>query len=75
MEVFGFLYTDCIHESAMSTMSLHKSKRSAYKAMNKYLNSRFISAREEQIRYGKDTLFDHVFMHEAWRINTESVLD
>jgi len=33
-EIFEFLYTTCIYESAYATMSLHRTKKGAYKAMN-----------------------------------------
>jgi hypothetical protein len=52
----------------MATISLHRTKKGAYRAMNTYLNNKFNEAREEQIRYGKHEIFDHVFMHEAWAV-------
>lgn len=67
-EVFAFMYTHCIYESAMATMSLHLTKKGAYKAMNKFLNDRFNVEREEHIRCKKYSIFDHVFEHEAWEI-------
>ena len=33
MTVFEFRYSDCIHESAMATYSIHKTKKGAIKAM------------------------------------------
>lgn len=67
-KVWGFVYTDCIYENSMKTMSLHRTKRGAYNAMNKYLNDRFTEERNLHIKYGKHTTFDHVFEQEAWNI-------
>lgn len=69
-EVFEFVYTTCIYESAKATISLHKTKRGAYKAMNKHLNMLFNEARSEHLMYCKDLGFDHVFTHEAWGVKT-----
>lgn len=69
-EVFEFVYTTCIYESAMATMSLHRTKKGAYKAMNTYLNDKFNEERESHLRYGKHSIFDHVFMHEAWGVRS-----
>lgn len=34
--IYEFLYCDCIHESSYATLSLHKTKEGAEKAMKKH---------------------------------------
>lgn len=75
MNVYGFLYNDCIYESSFSTKSVHKTKLGAYKAMNFYLNKIFIRYREESLLYGKREIYDHIFEGTAHRIETIKVLD
>ena len=55
-EVFEFVYTDCIYESAMATLSLHKTKKGAYKAMREFLETEYAQWREDGIRYGKQQI-------------------
>ena len=70
-QVFGFIWNGCIHESASGPMSLHRTKKGAYKAMNSYLNKEFMKHRDEQLLYGKG----HVCMrykfgaHCAWAVH------
>ena len=40
-EVFEFVYTGCIYESAMATLSLHRTKKGAYKAMREFLETEY----------------------------------
>jgi len=72
--IFEFRYTDCIYESAMAAISLHRTKTGAYKAMNNYLNTRFIEERNEHLLYGKSQSFDHIFKYEAWRVVAREIL-
>ena len=39
MKLFEFLYTDCIYEGEMAIISLHLTKKGAYNAMRKYLET------------------------------------
>ena len=36
MKVFAFQYSGCVHEEGMITISLHKTKKGATKAMRKH---------------------------------------
>lgn len=36
-KAYGFLYTECIYESAAAVVSLHWTKAGAYRAMNRFL--------------------------------------
>lgn len=71
--VYIFQYNPCIHESVFATISLHKTRSSAYKAMKRYITDEYNEWRECGIRYGKQT---HKYgEYEAWRIKTMVVLD
>jgi hypothetical protein len=52
VEVFAFEWTESIHESGYSIVSLHKSKLSAYKAMKAEIYKRWYETRSHGI-YGK----------------------
>lgn len=52
-KLYAFMYTSCIFESAYGTVSLHRSKRSAFKAMNKFLNTEWYNAYDEYLQHGK----------------------
>lgn len=76
MEVYAFLYTDCIHESSFATMSLHRTKAGAYKAMRKFLILGYTQWYHERILYGKDRLWiDKFGNHCAWRIGKMELKD
>ena len=66
--IFEFVHTDCVYESGWVTISVHRTKKGAYSAMNKFLNSRFNESRDETILYGKSKTFDHVFEHEGYGV-------
>lgn len=72
-EVFEFLYTDCIHESAMATMSLHRTKKGAYKAMRKFIETKYAEWREDGIKYGKQ--YFKFGNHCAWCIKPITLND
>lgn len=65
-QVFEFIYTDCIYESAMATMSLHRTKKGAYKAMREFLETEYAQWREDGIRYGKQHF--KFGTHCAWAV-------
>ncbi len=46
MKVYAFEYTHCVYESSFTTMSMHATKRGAYKAMMKHKNDMWYAARE-----------------------------
>ncbi len=39
--VYEFLYNPCIHESTSCTMSIHRTKKGAYKALRKFLLEKY----------------------------------
>jgi len=47
LTLYEFVFCDCIYESAFATMSVHASKRGAYKAMNRYINDKWHADREQ----------------------------
>lgn len=51
--VYAFMYTPCIYESAASPISLHTTKKGAFKAMNQYLNDRWYGEYWKHITRGK----------------------
>ena len=65
-EVYSFQYCECIYESAFATMSLHKTKKGAYKAMRAFIEKDYEQWREDGCRYGKQ-IFKHG-VHEDWII-------
>jgi hypothetical protein len=70
-EVFEFVYTDCIYESAMATLSLHRTKKGAYKAMREFLEIEYANWYNEQILYGKDRKWGYKFgTHCAWAVRS-----
>jgi len=54
MTIYAFEYCSCVFESAFGIESLHTTKRGAWKAMNKWLNNRFIKEYDFRIKYGKN---------------------
>lgn len=80
MKVYEFLFNGCIYESSAATMSLHKTKHGAWKAMNKWLNNRFIEEYDFRNKHGKfkeDELCGawKVGVHEWWGIGEIELLD
>lgn len=76
MLIYQFLYCGCIHESSYATISVHKSKLGAYKAMNKYLNEQYNNWYNDRIIYGKErTHIDKFGIHESWTISSIDLKD
>ena len=75
MLVYEFLHTDCIYESAYRTISIHRTKAGAYKAMRKHIEEEYAQWRNDSIELGKSP-FNHKFgTHEAWKIRTIELQD
>jgi len=55
--IYEFVYTDCVYESAMTTISVHRTKRGAYKAMRKFITDRYMDWYDERIIYGKPKIY------------------
>ena len=72
-EVYELIYTDCIHDSAYSTMSTHKTKKGAYVTMRKFLIDGYNEWREEGIKDGKQ--YFKFGLHTDWAIRTIKLED
>lgn len=74
-KVYAFMYCPCIHESAFSTVSLHKTQKGAEIAMEFHKQT----AKEKYYRmYTKEELDDFGFsfgMFEAWEVVELEILD
>lgn len=71
-KVYEFRYTSCIYESAMHTMSIHKTLQGAYKAMRQFLIEEYYRWYNERIIYGKYerlSSVDKFGYAERWDIN------
>lgn len=78
MKAYEFLFCDCIYESSYSTISLHKTKGGAFKAMNRYLNTKFQEELNSRLMYGK--LYDHddywnPFKFQGWAVSEIEIED
>lgn len=72
-KVFTFYYNSCIHESAPSVMSYHKSKEGAEKAMTLHREQERIEY-EERFKDRQDFLKDFPHgCHESWRVVEETI--
>ncbi len=78
-KVYIFYHNPCIHESAAYPVSLHKTKKGAYKAMNKWLNDTFNEKYSDRLLYGKhnnDWYFTFkVGVHQSWCVRVKKVLE
>jgi len=70
MQVFAFLFCDCIHESGYGTVSLHATKRAAYKAMRKYVMKMAMDARDHALADGlvRRRGIDKPFAYQRWTV-------
>lgn len=57
MKVYEFLYCPCCHESAFATISIHRTKAGAYKAMRNHRTSAYLEWYEDRMRFGKTPIF------------------
>lgn len=74
MKVYAFKHTSCIYESAHAVVSLHRTKRGAFKAMVRFMNQRWQDNRDEGLMYGLSRGLDSL-QHEAWCIREMEVID
>jgi len=77
MKVYTFEYCGCIFESSYAVVSLHQTKATAWKAMNKYINENFQRDYDDRIRYGKYKSIHSVWKfgeHERWCITEMEIL-
>ena len=71
MVVFEFIYTDCIYDGAMATISLHRTKKGAYQAMKKFIVAEYMTWYNDRIVHGKNTSFygvDKFGRNSAWGV-------
>lgn len=55
--VYAFEYTGCHYESAMAVMSLHRTKRGAWKAMHRFLYGHWVRAQSNEntdLHFGRE---------------------
>ncbi len=78
--IYEFLYCECIHESSYASLSLHKTKEGAEKAMKKHksqklreFNKRFKSFYSKQPKVIRDSV--KFGQHEDWQIGQQILLD
>ena len=79
MLVYSAEHNYCIYESAFYSLSLHTTKKGAYKAMRKHLlkewedrtiKQPYHNATKEEVYKTDDVLFG-----QRWRVATEEVLE
>ena len=69
MQIFAFEYCHCVYESGFSIVSLHFTKKSAYKAMIKHKNELWYADRF----YNDWQDAADIGMMERWKIKTYEV--
>lgn len=74
MKVYLFQYNYCVYESGYVTMSIHRTKAGAYKAMRKHRVDEFYEWYNSRIMYGKYSQFPYDF-GKAWKISEETLID
>ena len=73
---YEFLYSDCVMESAYETMSLHKTKAGAYKAMRKFIVDEYNKWYDDRILNGISKRFNNKFAPFcAWCISSIELED
>jgi len=65
-EVFAFEWCGCVYESAFSVVSLHSTRKGAFKAMTLEANRRWRDERNRNLMYGKGG--HSPLCHERWRV-------
>jgi len=75
-EVYEFLYCSCIHESSFGTISVHRTKTGAYKAMKKHILEAYAAWYDSRIMHGKPKYYTDKFgEHESWKVGAIQILD
>ena len=75
MKIYAFIYNFDIFESSPETISLHKTKKGAFKAMNKFINNVFQEIRNNSLTYGKRGDEDHIYSQDYCGIKTFELND
>ncbi len=74
MKIYEFLYCGCIYESSYATVSLHRTKLGAYKAMRKHRLDTFNEWYNSRIIYGKSSRFAYDFA-QGWALGEQTLED
>ncbi len=75
MKIYEFLYCSCIYESSYATMSLHRTKAGAYKAMKKHKIDTYMEWYDKRALYGKEyTRFPYDFS-QGWAIGEQELCE
>ena len=69
--VFAFEWCSCIFESGFSVVSLHTTKRGAFRAMTEAANTKWYEHRDQILRSGKPRFLG--LDSEAWRVRSIEV--
>ena len=75
MIIYEFLYCPCVHESAWGTISLHKTKNGAEKAMKKHKSAKrrkFNKLWKDEPELKKHMKFGE---HEDWCVGEQELLE
>lgn len=75
MKIYEFLYCPCVHESAWATVSLHRTKEGAEKAMKKHKDverRKFNKLYKDEPELKKQMKFGQ---HKDWCIREQELLE
>ena len=74
-QIYSFIYCPCIFESGFVTISLHRTKEGAYKAMRKHLVEAYNNWFNERLLFGvpKGSIDGKFGENERWGIKTERI--
>lgn len=73
MKIYAFEWCYCVIESGFSPVSLHTTKRGAFKAMTTTANARALEARKRDLESGYS--YWKPLQYEAWRIKGYEVIE
>jgi len=72
MKIYAFLYNSSTEESSYATMSLHRSKEGAEKAMNEHKETEYKKWKAMEKKYKGASFFG---MWQDWAVEEMEVLD
>lgn len=79
MKIYEFIFCHCTFESSALTISIHKTKLGAFKAMNKFINDEFLHEYNQRIIYGKyKSIFGNAWkvgVNQYWGVVEKELLD
>ena len=75
-KVYLFLYNPCIWESSFCTISIHKTKLGAYRAMREHKLKCYEEYKKIENRFKNNKFFAHKFGEdECWTIKSQEILN